>query len=120
LDIDDLVQVFSDRQTVMSGVVNDLSGRPIADQTVVVLPTDRSMWTAGVTMLTSTSQRGTFEVSVWPGGGEYFVAGLPEALRARHQEPAVLEALSPLATKVRIEEGQSARVTVTVPDRVAP
>ncbi len=114
-DVHDFVQTFSDRRTVISGLVTDRSGRPFADQLVIVFPTDRSIGTAGRTMMTSTSQRGTFELQMGLSGGAYFVAGLPATLRNRSREPELLDALSRSATRVRIEDGQSLRVLVSVP-----
>jgi len=118
-DIDDFLQTFTDRRTVLSGIATDRTGRPFADNSVVVFPADRATWRSeppgSVTI--GTSQRGTFE-TLWAGGaGEYFVAGLPAAFNGRSSDPDILERLSQSATRVRVDEGQSVRVTVTVDER---
>jgi hypothetical protein len=117
-DVTDIVLTYTDRRTTIAGVLHDTDGQALAGGSVVVFPTDRSLWTGTLTWsparVGQSVEMGVFDVSVL-GAGEYFVAGSPKVPSALHQslrDPDVLDQLSRSAITVRVGEGE--RVTVTV------
>lgn len=121
-DITDLLVTYTDRKTTIAGTLHDASGQPLAGGSVVVFPTDRSLWTSTLTWsparVGQSVEMGAFDVSVL-GAGEYFVAGSPKVPSALHQslrDPEVLDQLSASAITVRVGEGERTTVNVRAQD----
>jgi hypothetical protein len=121
-DITDLLVTYTDRQTTISGTLHDASGQPLAGGSVVVFPTDRSLWTNTLTWsparVGQSVERGAFDVSVL-GAGEYFVAGsskVPSALYQSLRDPEALDQLSRSAMTLRVGEGERTTVHVKAQD----
>jgi hypothetical protein len=120
-DVTDIVLTYTDRRTTIAGTLHDASGQPLAGGSVVVFPTDRSLWTSTLTWspvrVGQSVEMGVFDVSV-VGAGEYFVAGsakVPSALRQPLRDPGVLDQLSRSAITVRVGEGKRVTVAVSAP-----
>jgi hypothetical protein len=120
-DVTDIVLTYTDRRTTIAGTLHDASGQPLAGGSVVVFPTDRSLWTSTMTWspvrVGQSVERGVFDVSV-VGAGEYFVAGsakVPSALRQPLRDPGVLDQLSRSAITVWVGEGKRVTVAVSAP-----
>ena len=106
-DINGIVVTFTDRPAEISGTVQ-ISGRPDADASVVVFPSDSALWGATAnsrrTRLTRVSRTGTFTVSGLPPGS-YYVVAIPDEQAGGWNEPAALEAFARSATAIDLGEG---------------
>jgi Carboxypeptidase regulatory-like domain len=106
-DVPDLVLVFTDRWSGMSGSVQG----PAADAaTVILFTTDTQAWTgAGANPRRFRSARATakgqFGISSLPPG-DYYVVAIRDEDAADWRDPAALEAFARLATQVTIQEGE--------------
>jgi hypothetical protein len=108
-DLRDIVVTLTDRLTNVHGSVQTVGGTADADATVIVFPADSARWTnAGrspTRMQTArASAQGTYSISGLPPG-EYLIAAVAEATVSTWQTPAYLQALSRLATRLRIDDG---------------
>jgi hypothetical protein len=120
-DISGVVITFTDRWTGVQGAVRTSRGAADPDATVVVFPTDSDAWTAyGMSPRRVKSARvtpaGTYVVNSVPPG-EYFVAALNEEQSADWQDPKILEALSRVAERVIVVEGEKAMQNLVTLER---
>lgn len=107
-DVADLVLIFTDRWTGISGSVQ---GRGADAAIVLAFTTDSSTWPdAGPNARRLKSGRtnaaGGFGISALPPG-DYFVVAVRDEDAADWREPAMLESLARIATHVSILEGES-------------
>ena len=116
-DIDNLELVFGTTSTEITGTVTDPKGLPDTGALVVVMPADSNAWKSGVissrrVRSTRTTTTGAYTLSGLPPG-EYFIAAIPEGAFESWQEPRTLDAISRLAVRVSLGEGnkQSQRLT---------
>ncbi len=109
-DVDGLVLSFTDRPSSLAGTVRNAEGRPDDDATVLIFPSD-GRWTElgssprrlrGV----RASRTGAFSVAGLPPG-EYFVIAVSDAVVSNWQEPAFLQKLARVATRVTLVDGQA-------------
>ncbi len=79
-DVSDLTILFADRQTDLSGTLVDMLNHPVADDVVLVLPTDRRLWTAGSRRIRQVvlGADGHFGVVGLPAG-EYYLGAITRA-----------------------------------------
>ena len=101
---------LTDRLTEMTGTVRNAAGTSDAGATVVVFPSDAQTWSSSwLNPREFRSARveptGAFKISPLPAG-DYYVAALPDEISRDWQEPAFLETLSRVASRVRIAEGE--------------
>ena len=113
-DVTDVVITFTDRWTGIGGTVQGRRDGPA----VVVFPTDAQAWTADGASprrlkFTRANAQGRFGVSALPPG-DYFVAAIAEEQSADWRDPRVLEALSRVATRVTIGEGEHRTIDLQV------
>jgi hypothetical protein len=105
-----VVFTFTDRPTEMSGTVRNAAGTTDAGATVIVFPVDAQMWSNSWLnprqfRSTRVEPTGAFKISPLPSGG-YYVVAIPDEVSRDWQEPASLDALSRVAARVTISEGE--------------
>jgi hypothetical protein len=104
-----VVFTLTDRLTEMAGTVRNAAGISDTGATVIVFPSDPHTWSsAWVNPRQFRSARveptGAFKISPLPAG-DYYVAAVPDEVSRDWQEPAFLEALSRVAARVKIADG---------------
>jgi hypothetical protein len=115
--VDGAVVTFSDRPAELSGVVRDGAGRPVNADTVILFPTDRSLWTPGSRRIRALQSAvdGTFQFRRLPTG-EYYVAAVDDADEGEWFDPVVLDRLAvSTGTKTTIAEGERKTIDVMHP-----
>ena len=116
--ITDMVVTFTDKRSVVSGLVRDTDGQPGTAATVAVFPTDRGLWRLpGMASRRVQTAAPTREGRYTFGGlpdGEYSVVAI-DAPTPDFSDPHFLTKTMPFASRVTIAEGQ----TVTQDLRVA-
>jgi hypothetical protein len=108
--ITDLVVTFTDKRSVLSGVVRDADGEPGTSATVAVFPADRALWRppgmASRRVQTVAPQRdGRYTFGGLPDGDYYLVAA--DWPTADFSDPQVLTKTMSFASRVTIVEGQT-------------
>src|SRR5262249_40188906 len=117
----DVEIVLTSRITQVNGTVRDSSGRAAGTDIVAFSP-DRDQWYPSSRYLTRSSVRddGTFAIPGLPPG-EFLVAALGRHAAAGEedewQDPDFLESLRSRATRILLEEGQTAALTLSAPPR---
>jgi hypothetical protein len=119
-DASGLVIAFTDKTTELSGSVSGPNG-PDETAEVVVFPADSTGWkevgaVARRTRIGRAAKGGAFSFTGLPAG-EYFVAIIAGSDPRDRQDPAVLAALLPAASRVSLADGGSATVQLTVKSR---
>jgi hypothetical protein len=113
--------IFSDRHASLSGTLQDTTGGPVSDLTVVVVPADSALWRPDSrrvrTARPSTDGAFTF-ADIVPG--DYLLAALtdfdPDDLRsdAGVVDPAFAQQLAAASIKVTVGDGEQKRQDVRV------
>jgi hypothetical protein len=107
-----IVITFTDRITSLSGSVRSTEGAPAIDATALLFPVDPAGWRDfGLNPRRLKSARvdahGHYEFPDVPAG-DYFVVAVPEEQAAVWREPDRLAALSRLAARLHLNEGDKA------------
>jgi hypothetical protein len=106
-DLDGFELTMTSHSASLSGTVVD--GRtPVTDYAVIVFASDSTKWTFPSRFVTiaTPDQRGSFVVSgLLPE--TYLAIAVPEVQGAQWQDPAFLETLRPVATRVTVAEGET-------------
>jgi hypothetical protein len=109
-DVDGLVITFTDRPSGLGGTVRNARGQPDAGATVLVFPVTGAWTDLGSSPRRLKSARtlrnGTFSLPGLPAG-EYFVVAIDDELASNWQDPAFLQRLARVATRVTIAAGQT-------------
>ena len=102
-----LMVTLSDKATQLSGTLQDSSGRPTPDYTIVVFATDKSYWTPQSRRIQSTrpGTDGTFTIRNLPPG-DYRIAAVTDVEPGEWFDPAFLEQLRTASTPVTLSEGE--------------
>jgi hypothetical protein len=106
--------VLSNRFPTLTGQIADEKGNP-AEGTVLLFPGDASKWVeaAGTLRSARPDQAGRFKLeSIRPG--DYFAVALDYVQQWQVNDPEFLEDLREKATKVTLEEGQSAELALKI------
>jgi len=117
-NLSSIVLRYSDRRSMLSGVVTDASGKPDSSAMVIVLPADHHAWMqngmpAGAVQTAPVTQSGEYSVaSVRPG--EHLVAAIPAEQFDTWREPAVVERVTSRASTVNVARGENRRVDLKV------
>lgn len=116
-DVSSLVLVFTDRWSGMSGTV---VGAGADTATVVAFTTDTQLWQSpgpNPRRLRGTraAASGQFGFGSLPPG-EYYVAAIREEDAGDWRDPATLEAISRVATRVAITEGEHKTISLELQD----
>jgi protocatechuate 3,4-dioxygenase beta subunit len=107
-DVGAVTVTFTDQSTELSGKVTDPAGEPVSDLTILVFPTDRSMWTPTSRRMRPPSQPGSdgmFKVTGLPPG-EYFLAAVTDLEQNDWGDPGFMEQVAAAALKLTIGEGE--------------
>jgi hypothetical protein len=104
--------VLSNRFPTLTGQITDEKGNP-AEGTVLLFPGDASKWleAAGTSRSARPDQSGHYRLeAVRPG--DYLAVALDYVQQWQVNDPEFLEELRDKATKVTLEEGQSAQLAL--------
>jgi hypothetical protein len=106
----DWTVTYTDKPSVLSGVLAESTGRAATDYFILVFPTDRTFWTPGSRRVRTArpATDGAFKAMGLPDG-EYFVAALTDLESGEWNDPSLLEQLVGSAIKVTLREGQTTR-----------
>jgi hypothetical protein len=116
-DLDGLVVTLTDHASVLTGTVRDTQNAADLAATVLVFPTDRSLWSdyGGLPRrlrTARTNRTGAFVIPALPAG-EYYVIAIPEENTIDWQRQTFLARAAGLATQVKIQDGRNAIVDLT-------
>lgn len=115
-DVNDLEITLTNRTAAVSGAVTD-GEAPAREFTVVVFSEDATKWAFPSRFLAvarpNPAQPGAFRIAGLPSGA-YLVAALPSVSGTDYQDPAFLEALRPLTTRVVVNEGDTKAVALRI------
>jgi protocatechuate 3,4-dioxygenase beta subunit len=114
--ISDIVIELTSKPSTVSGRVADDQGVPIGGATVIVFSTDPSRWRLVQTRVVVAGRAqadGTFSFAALPAGS-YYLAGVMELVDGDWAEPANLQRLRATAQTLKLLDGETARVTVTI------
>ena len=113
----DVVLIFTDKQSSVSGAVRDSRGTAVSSAAVVIFPADRRLWNVATTSwrmkIARTTQAGEFTLRNLPAG-DYLCAALADEASTNWNDVERLAELAPRATKVVLAEGQPARLDLTL------
>lgn len=106
-EVTGLIITFSDQAAQIDGTVVDASGHPVAAYSVVVFPTDRSLWLPSSRRIKAVhlATDGTFSVSDLPMG-QYCVAVVDNLDSADLGAPDFLAELQAASTTLNLAEGE--------------
>lgn len=106
-DVSNVVVTFTDHPAELSGTVVDGAGRVTPNFPIVVFSTDRSYWTVMSRRVQTArpSSDGQFKVTGLPAG-EYYVCAVTAVDRTEQYDPAFLEQLVQVATKITMADGE--------------
>jgi len=108
-DVNELTMVFVDRQTDLSGTLVDTVNHPVADEVLVVFPTDRRLWTPDSRRIRQSvlGSDGHFRVVGLPAG-EYYLGAITraDAVDVDLSDTSLLEEVARVAVRTTLAEGE--------------
>jgi hypothetical protein len=112
-DRSDAVIVMSDRDTSLSGSVEDAAGQPLHEGTIVIFPADPRLRVMGGrrVRILELLPGGRFTASSLPAG-EYLAVAGPNIAPGGQLSLADLESLETRATRVVLVLGEQKRITI--------
>ena len=107
-DVTSAALSFVDRTQVLRGTLQDATGRPTSDYTIIVFSADKTFWTPQSRRITSTrpSTDGTYSISNLPPG-DYRIAAVVDVEQGEWFDPDFLAQLLPASTPVSLNEGDT-------------
>jgi hypothetical protein len=116
-DVTGVVLTFTDRWSGLGGVVRNARNAPDPGATVLAFPTDVQSWSnfgANPRRLREarTNARGEFGMTSLPPG-DYYAVAVPQEQATDWREPRALDALSRIATRITISEGEHRKQDLT-------
>jgi hypothetical protein len=116
-DIGGIVITFTDQITDVSGSVTDAKGQPDRSAIVIVIPADSQSWKLGNlnarrTRSVRTTTTGAFTFGSLPPGA-YLIAAIAEESIENWQDPKTLEAITRVATRFTLGDGEKTSQTLT-------
>jgi hypothetical protein len=102
----ELTVTFTDRTTEISGLLQDTSGRPAPDHFILLFPTDKALWPAGLqTRQARPASDGRFTLArLRPG--EYYLVALTDLASEDLQDPSYLDQIARSGIKLTVAEGE--------------
>jgi hypothetical protein len=114
VDVSGAVLTFSDRQSQLSGVLQDTSGQPAPGHTVIVFPADRTLWHAARRLQAAQpASDGYFSFGGLPAG-HYRLAAVNEMPTADWRRASFLEQAVAASIAVTIAEGATVSQDVSL------
>jgi protocatechuate 3,4-dioxygenase beta subunit len=107
-EIADAVVTLTDVTQEVSGTLQDPTGRPAPDYTIVVFPADRQLWASPVNRRIRTARPGTdgrFTVANLPAGS-YRIAAVTDIAPGEANDPQFLEQLLAASVPFALKDGE--------------
>ena len=106
-DVGGAVLTFTDRTQQLSGMLQDASGRPTSDYTIIVFPADKSYWLPQSRRIQSTrpGTDGTYSIRGIPPG-DYRVIAVTDVDTGEWYDPDFLGQLVGAALPISLSEGE--------------
>jgi protocatechuate 3,4-dioxygenase beta subunit len=104
----ELLVTATDRTAALNGTIQDAMGRPTADYTVIIFPSDERYWLPQARRIRSTrpSTGGKFDFTGLPSG-DYRLAAVTDVEAGQWYDPAFLEQLVAASVMVSLGDGQT-------------
>lgn len=106
-ELSNVVLTFTDRTQEISGTIQDVQGRPTADFTIIVFPTDSRYWLPQARRIVSArpATDGRFAFRNLPTG-EYRLTAVTDVEPGEWYDPAFLAQLVPVSIPLSLAEGE--------------
>jgi Carboxypeptidase regulatory-like domain len=105
-----IVMTLTDRQQELTGTLQDASGRPATEYTMILFPADKKYRLPDSRRIQvarpATDGRFAFGGLLGPPPGDYLLAAVTDLRSEEQFDPAFLEALANEAIKVKLEPGE--------------
>lgn len=116
-DLEVVMSAAPTRMSNVAGSVQDSSGRPVPDSTVVMFPADPAQWTFGpygsAKCRAIRVLRGAFDISSVPPG-EYYIAAVDERTMSGWPDATLMERFAPRAKRIVVERERSMTVSLEI------
>jgi len=105
-DVGGVVVTFTDAMSEISGSLQDGSGRPAPDYTIIVYPADRALWSAARRIVIARpATDGKFMLRNL-AAGEYMMAAVTDLAPNEQNDQAFLEQILPASFKITVAAGE--------------
>lgn len=107
-EVSDAVLTFSDRTQQLTGTIQDTSGRPTSDYTIIVFPSDSRYWLPQARRIGSTrpDTDGRFTFRDIPPG-DYQLTAVTDAEPGEWYDPSFLDQLRQVSIPFSLSEGET-------------
>jgi hypothetical protein len=107
--------VFTDRGPTISGTVSDSTGQAVVGGTVILFPSDRTVWATMhlAPSVTRTGPAGRFYLPALISG-DYLIAAAEDIEEDQWFDPRYLERLAAVAQRITIASGDKKVVSIQV------
>jgi large repetitive protein len=117
-NISDAVVTLTNRTQDLSGTLQDASGRPATEYTMIVFPADKAYWLPDsrriLTARPATDGQFAFRGMQGPPAGEYLLAAVTDLRPGEQYDAVFLDALSKQAIKLTIGPGEIKKQDVKI------
>jgi uncharacterized protein (DUF2141 family) len=105
--VDGVVLTFTDRPSELTGLVQDASGQPATDYSIIVFAADRAFWTAQSRRIKSArpDQEGKYTLRNLPAG-DYLLVAVIDVEQDEWFDPSYLQRVAPSAIRITIGDGE--------------
>jgi hypothetical protein len=106
-DVTGAVLTFTDRSQELSGTIQDASGRPTSDFTIIVFPADNRYWVPQARRIASSrpDTTGRFSFRTLPPG-DYRLTAVTDVEPGEWYDPAFLAQLQPVSIPISLSESE--------------
>jgi len=106
-DLTGVLLSFSDKSQELRGTIQDTSGRPTSDYTIIVFPSDKRFWLPQARRIVSTrpGTDGTFSFRSLPAG-DYRITAVTDVEPGEWYDPDFLNQLNAVSIPIAIAEGE--------------